>query len=112
MGIELNNYLQTIFLFLILFFRSYDDNHSITDLLKSKFQNAVELYCDMTVLQNKRPNCEQILMKKDLWALNEEEFGINDELKKIINSKESENDSTIYSMLRSKFKRVHNCVIS
>jgi hypothetical protein len=32
---------------------------------------------------HKRPNCEEILMKKNLWALNEEEFEINDELEKI-----------------------------
>jgi len=48
-----------------------------------------------------RPNCEEILMKKDLWALNEREFEINDKLKKIIDSKESENE-LIYSILRSK----------
>ncbi len=68
-----------------------------------------------------RQNCEQILEIKDLWALKEEEFEINDELKKIIDSKGSENELTIYSMLRpkmisdkaikSKSKRVQNCCI-
>jgi hypothetical protein len=33
-------------------------------------------------LLNKRPNCEIILEKKNSWALIEEEFEINDELKK------------------------------
>jgi hypothetical protein len=42
----MNNYLQKIFL--IQFFRSYDHNHSITGLLKSKFQNAIELCDDIT----------------------------------------------------------------
>jgi hypothetical protein len=49
--------------------------------LKGKFQNAGESYDDMTrSVQN--PNYEKILKKKDLWAMNEEEFEVNDELKK------------------------------
>jgi len=53
-------------------------------------------------VSHKRPTCEEILKKKDLWALNEEEFEINDELEKIIDSKESENELTIYSLLKLK----------
>ncbi len=74
------------------------------------------------MLPHKRPNCEKILERKKKWALNEKQFQINDELEKIIDSKESENDLEIYSLLRSKMisdkaiksksKRVHNCVIS
>jgi hypothetical protein len=71
---------------------------------------------------HKRPNCEEIHKRKNSWALNEEEFEINEKFLKIIDSKESEDELTIYSMLRSKTisdkviksksKRVYNCVIS
>ncbi len=53
-------------------------------------------------LPHKRPNCEEILERKNSWALNEEEFEINDELEKIINSQGSESELTIYCLLRSK----------
>jgi serine/threonine protein kinase len=87
-----------------------------------KYNAAVDIYRDMSAVSHERPNCEEILKKRNLWALNEEEFEINDELKKIIDSKESENELTIYSMLRpkmisdkeikSKSKHLHYCVIS
>jgi hypothetical protein len=74
--------------------------------------------CDLPLT---RPNCEEILEGKKKWALNVKQFEIN-ELEKIIDSKRSENMLTIYSLLRrimisdkaikSKSKRVHNCVIS
>ncbi len=60
-------------------------------------------------LAHERPNCEEILNKKDLWTLNEEEFEISDELKKIIYSKVRENELTIYSMLRSKMISDEDC---
>jgi hypothetical protein len=52
-------------------------------------------------MPRRRPNCEQILERKNSWALNEE-LEINDELQNIIASKEYENEFTIYSILRSK----------
>ncbi len=51
---------------------------------------------------SQRPTCEEILNKKDLWVLKEEEFEINKKLKKIIDSKVRKNKLTVYSMLRSK----------
>jgi hypothetical protein len=33
-------------------------------------------------LINERPDCEEVLDKKNSWALNVEDFEINDELKK------------------------------
>ncbi len=38
-------------------------------------------------LPRKRPNCEEVLKKKDLWALNEEELDINEKLRDEIISK-------------------------
>jgi serine/threonine protein kinase len=49
-------------------------------------------------IPSKRPDCEEILMKRDLWATSEEEIELNNDLKYFIDSKESE--STIYSMLK------------
>ncbi len=51
-------------------------------------------------LPQRRPNCEEILEKKDLWAQNEENFETNDELEKIIDSKWNGNELTIYCLLR------------
>ncbi len=104
-------------------FRSYDDNQNLSNRLKDKYNNSLSLGNQMTqTLPHKRPNCEEILERKNKWALNEKEFEINDELEKIIDSKQSENELTIYSLLRSKMisdktiksksERVHNCVIS
>ena len=59
-----------------------------------------------TFFQNKATDlgsskcAEEILEKKNLWALNKEELEINDELQNIIASKERLNELTIYSMLR------------
>ncbi len=91
--------------------------------LKKKYKESFELCNEMAArLPQKRPDCDDILEKKNSWALNEREFEINDELEKIIDSKESENELTIYLFLRSKmisdkaikskYKRIHNCVIS
>jgi hypothetical protein len=42
-------------------------------------------------LPHKRLDCEEILERMNSWALNKEELEINNELKNIIASKESEN---------------------
>ncbi len=91
--------------------------------MNGKYKECIELCNEMTAkLSHKRPDCEEIHKRKNSWALNEEEFKINEKLKKIIDLKESENELTIYSMLRSKMisdkaiksksKRVHNCVVN
>ncbi len=49
---------------------------------------------------HKQTNCEEILEKKDSWALIKEELEISDELENIIASNERKNE-LIYSMLRS-----------
>jgi hypothetical protein len=61
-------------------------------------------------MPRRRPNCEQILERKNSWAINEEELliEINDELKNIIASKERENEFTIYSLLKSKIDLIEN----
>jgi serine/threonine protein kinase len=61
----------------------------------------------ITDLPEKRPNCEEILEKRDLWALNKE-LEINDEFENIITSKEHENKFLIYSILRFEDSYVRN----
>jgi hypothetical protein len=53
-------------------------------------------------LINERPDCEKILEKKNSWALNEEEFEINDELKKELILKLDDENEIIFSILKSK----------
>jgi hypothetical protein len=55
-------------------------------------------------LPNKRPNCNQILDKKKSWALIEEEFKINDELKKELILKLDDENQIIFSLLKPKLK--------
>jgi hypothetical protein len=60
-----------------------------------------------SIFRNKRPNCEEIIKQKDLWALSEEEFVISDEFKREIISKLNSNHKTsniIYSILKLKLK--------
>jgi hypothetical protein len=83
---------------------SYDEFGNLSNLMKTKYNSALELYDDMTRnLPRNRPNCEEILKRKHLWALTKEEFEIHDELKKEIIFKINNTDS-IYSILRPKFK--------
>ncbi len=76
--------------------------------MKTKFNQSLELCNAMTIrLPFKRPNCEEILNRKSLWTLNEEELEISDELKNIIASKECENE-LIYSMRRSEINLIES----
>ncbi len=90
-------------------FSSYDDIENISNLLKTKYKASLELCNEMTArLLNKRPNCEEILERKNWWALNKEALEINDELQNIIASKERENEFQIYSILRSEINLVED----
>jgi hypothetical protein len=51
---------------------------------------------------NERPDCGKILFGNKSWALFKEELEINDETKNIILTKIRTNNSTIYSVLKSK----------
>jgi hypothetical protein len=53
-------------------------------------------------LPRKRPNCKDILEKKDLWALNEGEFEISDELREEIICKINDKNKIVFSILKSK----------
>ncbi len=54
-------------------------------------------------LPHKRPDCEDILDRKNSWALNENEFEINDELKKELIPKLVDKNQIVFSILKLKF---------
>ncbi len=72
-------------------------------MLKSKFQNVLELCDNMTrTLQNKSPDCEEILKKKDFCSLDQKDLRFDEELKKLIASKLIEYSLTIFSLINPK----------
>jgi hypothetical protein len=70
--------------------------------LKTKYNATVDIYDDiLRAVSNRRPTCEEILKKKDLWALNEEEFEINYELKIELILKLDDEKQIVFSILKS-----------
>jgi hypothetical protein len=68
-----------------------------------KYIQALEIYSRMTDnVPSKRPNCQEILEKRYLWAINEDDFDIQTEKKLALNSR-LEDESFIYSIIESKF---------
>ncbi len=54
-------------------------------------------------LTNKRPNCNEILANKKLWALNDNEFEFEKELKNVV-FKEKNRNFFIYSIIEALLK--------
>ncbi len=79
--------------------RQYEDqNHSNT--LMTKYQNILQICDKMTqTIIAKRPNCNEILNEKHLWALAENEFDYENES---VNS--FDKNFYIYLILESKLK--------
>ncbi len=75
----------------------------LTEPFKTKYNAALDLYADMcSHLPRRLPNCEQIFEKKNSWALSEEEFEVNDEMKKELIPKLFEENQIVFSILKSK----------
>ncbi len=53
-------------------------------------------------LPQRRPNCEEILNRKNSWTLNEDEFEIDEKVKKELNLKMDDENQLIFSKLKSK----------
>ncbi len=51
---------------------------------------------------HKRPNCEEILERKNSWALNEEDLEIDEKLKRELIPKLVDENQIIFSLLKSK----------
>jgi hypothetical protein len=76
--------------------------------LKTKYNAAFDIYDDMLRdVSHKRPTCEEILKKKDLWALNEEDLKIDKEIRKFIFDKTRDENQFIYSYLIFKIKNIY-----
>jgi hypothetical protein len=68
----------------------------------SKYENARELSDRMTrSIPIDRPNCKQILESKHLWALDNNELEISDELRRVLEEK-SKDKQSIYHMIYTK----------
>ncbi len=75
----------------------------MSTILKLKYDKALELYEDMSrPLPHKRPNCAEILLRRHLWAMFENEIEINNDLKIIIESLNCGEKFSIYSLLKLK----------
>jgi Zyg-11 family protein len=71
----------------------------------NKYKEIVELYGSMTsIVPSERPNCEEILERKHMWALNGNEFKLEDELKNFINCEVNNENYYIYSILESNLR--------
>jgi hypothetical protein len=55
-------------------------------------------------LSSERLNCEEILKQKDLWALSDSEFKIDENLKEAIVPKLNDENNIIYSIIKTKFQ--------
>ncbi len=92
------------------FFSRYPEN---CDVLLGKYKELNEwLNKMMNRAYKQRPDCKDILTKKDSWALNKQNFN-SSEINKIdriilekTNQQNGNNPSLVYSILRSKLKGV------
>jgi hypothetical protein len=74
-----------------------------------KYKNAIQMWESMTQPNpSKRPNCDEILDSQHLWALDKNEFQINDEIKDILEEKSKDKQSVyhiIYTKLYSNYSQ-------
>jgi hypothetical protein len=78
-----------------------------------KYRNANELCDRMSIVRQftKRPNCQQILDKKYLWALGSDELQINQILNNILEADDQNQEFTVESMIRLRINnKSHNSV--
>jgi hypothetical protein len=51
-----------------------------------------------------RPDCDEILAQKHLWALNKNELELEDKMRAFLEAKKDEKNFTIYSIINSKLE--------
>jgi hypothetical protein len=79
------------------FVNSRSINELVSKGLISEFENLMNVYKSMKKeCYRKRPNCENILLKKQFWALDQEK------IKDLIKCFNFEKDSLIYRFCKSK----------
>jgi serine/threonine protein kinase len=68
-----------------------------------KYQKVSELWNEIVSrIPNKRPDCGEILSKKHLWALMENELKLDKEMIKLLESKREDKEHFIYSMIKTR----------
>jgi hypothetical protein len=65
-----------------------------------KYYELKKLFQKMTHSSpDQRPNCEEILEEKHLWASDENEFDLNNEIRVILKSEEKNETKFVHSIL-------------
>jgi hypothetical protein len=73
-------------------------------IIDSKYYEIRKLFEKMTQSSpDERPNCEEILKNRHLWALDENEFEFENEMNVILKSKENNEMNFVHLMLEFKF---------
>jgi len=79
----------------------FEENKTESNLLISKYAEAVELYLKMTRnIPSKRPNCEEMLKEKNMWALSLNDLETNETLNNILKASNEKDVLSIESMVR------------
>jgi len=79
-----------------------DGNNS---LLTAKYTELSKLCIEMMDIKyGRRPDCEQILQKRHLWALSSEEFDARQELRKVLRLNYN-TDPFVYSIINLKLSQ-------
>ncbi len=86
-----------LILFYRLLYRKYSNEENESSLLMSKYRNAKVLMNRMTETDD-TIDCEELLLKSNDWALNENEFNAKEEFEKVLNSNRNK-DPFIYSII-------------
>jgi hypothetical protein len=82
-------------------YRSYE-TVNLSTVLKEKYQNLFKLYEEITSYSpQERPDCEEILKRKEFYELSEKDLDISEEMKRQINSKANKNDVSVFYLLKS-----------
>ncbi len=77
--------------------------------MKTKYNGAIDLHENMLrPMPRRRPDYEQILERKDSWALNEKELKIKDELKRELFPKLHDENQIVFSILKSKLFEIND----
>lgn len=87
-----------------MFCREYKADSGENSILSKKYDQSLEFFSLMTNrVPAKRPYCETILEKQELWALNENEFRIENGLNSLYEFGFKGKNFLIHSILESKF---------
>jgi hypothetical protein len=88
------------------YFSAFEDYSIESSLLNTKYAKLIELCVEMTSDDpSKRPNCKEILEKKNFWTLDLNEFEFENELRNILCYPIKNADFYIYSILELRLRK-------